>query len=360
VSSAKQDTTRPKRIPGTIPAMSNETIPQPHRRSPPRPKGFRIGAVVVVALAAGVVLWLSLRDTGSSSTSNKTPSGASAVSVRQLKNLAVSLGHPIFWLGPKKGSAYELSRTSSGTIFLRYLPRGVAVGSADPYLTVATYPFPGAFTAIQAVAGQSGSTRLKLAHRGLAVISTGYPESAHVAYPGLDYQVEVFDPTPGNATAMVAAGQLRAIGKLAGSAGTAPKPTAASVAALKSLGHSLGHPIYWVGPQKGVIYELTRSAGGQVYIRYLPQGVKVGTAAPYLTVATYPFPGAFGATQALATQTGNHSIKLPHGGLAVVNTGDPESIHLAFPGSDYQVEVYDPSPSHAQGLVTSGRVAAVG
>ena len=128
---------------------------------------------------------------------------------------------------------------------------------------------------------------------------------------------------------------------------------------LKSLAGSLGHPVYWAGPKNGYTYELTRTASGQVYLRYLPRGVKVGTKEPYLTVATYPFRGAFGAILALEKRKNAAKIKLAGGGRAVVDP-DKKSIHLAYPGSQYEVEVFDPSPRRARQVVESGQISTVG
>src|SRR5215471_4558462 len=159
---------------------------------------IRIGAVIAIAVAAGLVAWLLLRNTGSSS-GPQTPtssSGATAVTAQQLTQLAATVQHPIFWLGPKHGFTYEVTRTANGNIYVRYLPAGVKVGSSKPYLTVGTYPFPGALAAMQKQASATGAVTTRLAHRGLAGLDTGYPESTHVAYPNVNYQVEVYDPAP--------------------------------------------------------------------------------------------------------------------------------------------------------------------
>lgn len=333
-------------------------IPKPIQGAQARMRRFRVGALVVIVLAVGLILWLVLRDNRSSSTS-RASANTTAVSVDQLRALATSVGHPVFWVGPKQGYTYELTRTSNGSIFLRYLPPGAKVGATKPYLSVATYPFPGAFAAIQAVLNQSGSTAITLLGNGLAEVSAQNHTSIHIAYPTVDYQVEVFDPTPETARALVTAGQLAAFGSLGGST-AAPKPTAASLADLASLASSLGHPVYWAGPKKGYTYELTQTARGQVYIRYLPPGTNVGASGQFLTIGTYPFPKAFEATQGLAKQANVVTINLAGGGLAVIDTSYRKSIHLAYPGSNYQVEVYDPSPAVARQLVSSGRVKSIG
>ncbi len=95
-----------------------------------------------------------------------------------------------------------------------------------------------------------------------------------------------------------------------------------------------------------------------MFIRYLPPGTKVGDPrAGFLTVATYPFPGAYAAVA--RTAKGAAKIGLAHGGVAVVDGAYPKSIHLAFPGVSYQVEVFDPSPSTGRKLVASGTIRPV-
>ena len=44
----------------------------------------------------------------------------------------------------------------------------------------------------------------------------------------------------------------------------------------------------------------------------------------------------------------------------MVDKSYPKSIHLAYPGSDYQVEVFDPSAAAARALVSSGQVEPIG
>jgi hypothetical protein len=319
-----------------------------------RARRFRAGALIAIAVVVGLVLWLTLRDTGSSTSKG----GATAVTVDQIRTLASSVGHPIFWAGPKNGYTYELTRTSNGSIYIRYLPPGESVGVKKPYLTVATYPFGGAFAAIQRVANRRGITRIALAHRGLAEVSANDPLSVHAAYPGVNYQIEIYDPTPGTASGLVSAGRLSSFGGLKGKA--TPKPTAVSPARLKSLAASLDHPIYWVGPKKGYKYELTRTSQDQLYLRYLPRGVKVGTKKPYLTVATYPFAGAFGAILAVAKHKNTVLIKLADGGRAVIDASNPKSIHLAYPGSNYEIEVFDPSAARARQIVSSAKLTPIG
>ena len=138
-------------------------------------------------------------------------------------------------------------------------------------------------------------------------------------------------------------------------------PVAATPATLRSASAQAKRPIYWVGPRSGQTYELTRTASGRVYIRYLPPGAKIGNRrADYTIVGTYPTKDALKVLQDLAKQPTEKSVPAPGGGIAVYATNAPTNVYVAFPGSDEQIEVFDPSATRALRLVTSGRVAPVG
>jgi hypothetical protein len=135
-------------------------------------------------------------------------------------------------------------------------------------------------------------------------------------------------------------------------------PTAATMAGLEHLERAIGQPIYWAGPKKGYTYEVTRRSDGAIFVRYLPAGVRVGDPrGDFLIIVTYPYPNALAALQGVANGKG---IAIPGGGLALVHAGYEKSVNLAYPGVDYQVEVYDPSPRAARGVAVSGQVRPVG
>jgi hypothetical protein len=136
-------------------------------------------------------------------------------------------------------------------------------------------------------------------------------------------------------------------------------PAAVSASQLKALASQSNQPIYWAGPKSGV-YELTRTADGRTYIRYLPSVDKVGDRTPnYLTVGTYPAKQAFSAIKRAAARRGGVSANIDHGGLLVFNDGTPKSVYFSYPKSGYEVEVYDPSPLQARGLVLGGSIKPI-
>lgn len=139
-------------------------------------------------------------------------------------------------------------------------------------------------------------------------------------------------------------------------------PTAASVEQLRGLPTSVGHPVYWAGARgnETSTYELSKTENGNIYIRYLPQGIGVGVPRPdYLTVGTYPFKNAVQALKRLSKKAGTVTRELKGGGLAVANQAGAQNVYIAYPGEDVQVEVFHPTPGRALQLTTSGRIVPV-
>jgi hypothetical protein len=68
---------------------------------------------------------------------------------------------------------------------------------------------------------------------------------------------------------------------------------------------------------------------------------------------------ATGVLKGLAKQSGEKTLSVPGGGIAVYGASTPTNVYVAYPGSNLQIEVYDPSAERAQQLVTSGQVVAV-
>jgi hypothetical protein len=131
----------------------------------------------------------------------------SAASAADLRSLVAELKHPVYWAGPRKRYTYELTRTPTGRIYIRYLPPGVPVGDSRPsYVTVATYPFPNAYAALKKTA--SPGATMRLAGGGIGVVDGSYKRSIHIAYPGVNYEIEVYDPSPRAGRKLVAAGKI--------------------------------------------------------------------------------------------------------------------------------------------------------
>jgi hypothetical protein len=310
-----------------------------------------VAALALVAVAVAIVVWLLVRDDGPGSSSRRAP--AVGVSFEKLSAIAATVPHPVYWAGAQPGSTYELTRTGDDRIYIRYLPPGTKPGSArGDFVTVGTYAQHDAFETLKATARAQHAETIPLGGGGLAFQDTNRPTSVYAAYPGSDYQVEVFAPSGGRALELVRAGKLAPV--------VTPASRAASRAQLRSLASALGHPVYWAGARRDTTYELTRTKDGRVYVRYLPRGVRVGdNSARYDTVGTYPQRDTLTNLTAAAAKLQATVFDLPGGGRAYIDTKRPTSAYLAYPGADVQVEVYTPDPAKTEQLVTSREIRPV-
>ncbi len=250
---------------------------------------------------------------------------------------------------------YERTTLASGRILVRYLPDGTKVGTSAPFLSVGTYTLPNAYAATQRAASKPGAVRIKVSTSAIAFSTKAHPLNVWLTYPGSRYQIEVFDPTPGKARQLVEAGD---VARVPGSP-RENRPVVVSPKSLTRVATAGQRPIYWAGPLPNMTYELTKTSQGGSLVRYLPPGVAIGAQTPQLTVGTYPFAKPLAAIRRLSLAKGATLIKLAGGGLAVADPHFPKSIYLAFPGSNYEIEVFDPSLARARQLVTSGQIIAV-
>lgn len=333
------------------------------------PGVFRLSAVLAIGLAAGLAAWL-LTSGGSGHPSSSPSAGARGpagkrttvlVSEQGLKTLARAVRQPIYWAGQQPGYRLELTREADGRVFVRYLPAGTHVGANKPLVTVGTYPLKNAYSVTQAVAAKSGSVTVRTP-TGIAFYSRATPTNVYLAFPASDVQVEVYDPWAPGARRLVESGAVApvpAAGSPQKSAGQATAPEGLTLAALRSFARRIGHPVYWIGARPGTTYEVTRTADGRVFVRYLPSGTEVGADRPYLTVGTYPVANALQVTRGLASGNGSARLQAAPGAVAFYARSRPTNIYEAFPGVHYQVEVYDPSSAEGRRLVRSNRVVPI-
>jgi hypothetical protein len=182
-------------------AVEQRAIPAWTRRP-----DIRVGAVVAVALAIGFLVWL-LAIHGSSS--NKSANGATSVSPDQLRALSVELGHSVYWAGPEIETTYELTRTSDGRVFVRYLPSGIPLGIPNPSFTIiGTYPVSGAYGVVRQLAKRPGEKSFAAPRGGFAVYAQSASTNVYVAYPNQNLQIEVYDPSPKRARSLITSGRV--------------------------------------------------------------------------------------------------------------------------------------------------------
>jgi hypothetical protein len=141
---------------------------------------------------------------------------------------------------------------------------------------------------------------------------------------------------------------------------TAAVATIVPTGRLRELAATLDHPLFWAGRRPGMGYELTRTAAGNIFIRYLPPNARAGDPRPaFLAIGTYPVPDAFARTRTAGKRTGAVAVGLKGGGIAVYDSARPTSVYFAYPDSKVQVEVFDPNGRTARNLVVYGRIVPI-
>jgi hypothetical protein len=181
-------------------------------------RALRIAAVVVIAAAAAIATWLFIRgrnDQNASTSSAPTTTAAGSVaraSRRALARLSRLRGRPIYWAGPERNMKLELTQTASGRIYIRYLPLNVGIGDRrGRYLIVGTYPVANAYQAVKEAAREPGGHRLPLRSGVIGVYNDSSPTNVYFATRGSNFQIEVYDPNPQRALALVQSGNVRPI-----------------------------------------------------------------------------------------------------------------------------------------------------
>lgn len=158
----------------------------------------------------------------------------------------------------------------------------------------------------------------------------------------------------------VALGVLLPIGDQARTVPRPDAPRAVSPQDLRALPEKTGHVVYWAGTIPGTRLELTENRSGSIFVRYLTEGAAVGDERPaFTTVATYLTERAYQVTEGDARKRGNVSEEAPGGGIAVWSEKSPEHVYVAYPGSDYLVEVFDPTEGRARDLALAGDVGPI-
>lgn len=135
--------------------------------------------------------------------------------------------------------------------------------------------------------------------------------------------------------------------------------SAATLDTVRTLPSELGHDVYWAGPNPTSTYELTQ-VDRNMFIRYLPPAVDIADPRPdFLMVGTYPVAKAYGLLRRKGAERGYHLRRTNGGGIAVWSENRPQSVFLAFPRSDLQIEIYDTSAARARRLAITGAVQPI-
>jgi hypothetical protein len=139
---------------------------------------------------------------------------------------------------------------------------------------------------------------------------------------------------------------------------------AAEIVSVNSLRDAVAGgdtPVYWAGEQQGTEVELSQPGEGRTYVRYLTGGAKAGDPrADFLTVGTYAHAEPVAALRRQGREPGGVLGSAPGKAVVYFNRDQPNSVYLAYPGVDVEIEVFDPNFTRALQLVNSGQIVPVG
>jgi hypothetical protein len=131
----------------------------------------------------------------SSSTFTEVIAGKVALTESELIDAVKQLGVDVYWAGPVSGAKYTLAVPAEGQAYVRYLPNGDGLTDTQPnYVVIATYTTTDAFRATQAAGNQSNGVTFINAEGAAVYYNKDTPTNVYVAYPNLNYQIEVFNP----------------------------------------------------------------------------------------------------------------------------------------------------------------------
>jgi hypothetical protein len=128
----------------------------------------------------------------------------------QLADFAAASGRTTYWIGPRRGATYELTAAAGEPVYVRYLRDGAEAGDPRPdFVTVATYPGEDGLAELRQTAAERPGAELSRGPGGALVMNDpSLPDSAYLAYPDSNVQVEVYSQIPDHARRLAAKGEV--------------------------------------------------------------------------------------------------------------------------------------------------------
>ena len=198
-----------------------ESIIEPPRENKKVSISTLVGAIVLTLLFSGFggyQIGLSSSSTkvdmNSTTTFNEVVAGKVALSEYELISAVKKLGVTVYWAGPVKGAKYTLSVPSEGQAYVRYLPNGQGLADTNPnYVVIATYATTNAFDATQSAGNTTNGITFINTDGAAVYYNKETATNVYVAYPGKDFQIEVFDPIAKTALEIASrSGALKLVG----------------------------------------------------------------------------------------------------------------------------------------------------
>lgn len=162
---------------------------------------FIITAIVVASLTVGIIKYTTPKHFGLEF-ALKAANGKVALTESQLRDIVVGEGLIVYWLGPEDGALYTLTSVNVHQNYVRYLPGGVGLGDVGAnFRVVGTYEAKDAFTITQNNAKTPNGVGFTTSDGNAVYYNTTRPLSVYIGLKNTNDQIELFNPTAGQALA---------------------------------------------------------------------------------------------------------------------------------------------------------------
>lgn len=162
---------------------------------------FLITALFAAGLTFGIVKYTTPEHFGLQFVL-KASNGKVALTEKQLRDIVVGEGLTVYWLGPEDGARYTLISVNQHQNYVRYLPGGQGLNDVGAnFRVVGTYEAADAFKITQNEASTANGVGLTTSDGNAVYYNTTRPLSVYVGLKGTDDQIELFNPTAGQALA---------------------------------------------------------------------------------------------------------------------------------------------------------------
>lgn len=175
-----------------------------------RDAGIRVRTYIALALVGVALVLLIVWLAGGDDDSSEGSSGkAEIVSTDALHDAADDRDAPIYWAGERQGAELELSEPDENRTYVRYLTDGAKAGDPKPdYLTIGTYAADNPEAELRRQGKEPEGVLGKAPGGATVYFNRSRPLSVYVAFPGVDTQIEVYDPRFRQALQLVNSGQI--------------------------------------------------------------------------------------------------------------------------------------------------------
>jgi hypothetical protein len=160
-----------------------------------------IVAVIASALTFGVIKYTTPTHYGLQFVL-QAASGKVGLNEKQLHDIVLGEGLVVYWLGPEDGALYTLTSVNKNQNYVRYLPGGEGLNDVGAnFRVVGTYEAKDAFKVTQNDAKSANGVGLISADGNAIYYNRTRLLSVYVGFKNKDDQVELFNPTAGQALA---------------------------------------------------------------------------------------------------------------------------------------------------------------